>query len=380
MGNSPASRTAQNGRKIPAEAGAIPLDRSVAGAGTDANTDTGTSTDTGIVRPLTIGGVQWRNNVLLAPMSGVSDVPFRRAAWRCGAGMVFSEMVASEALVTGHMEMRMKAESAGLPFHVVQLAGRQAKWMDHAARLAEANGADMIDINMGCPARKVTNGLSGSALMRDLDHAMTLVEAVTGAVKLPVTLKMRLGWDHTSINAPELARRAVDAGVKMITVHGRTRCQFYKGRADWHAVRAVCDAVRVPLIVNGDIGCAQTAHAAMAASGADGVMLGRACYGQPNLPGDLSRELSGEVLSSEHCYSIVEHYRDIIAFYGEPLGLRCARKHAGWWMERLPFAVAGGVKREIMTSRSAALVEDRLAALERELYSGVLPGTGKRVA
>ena len=320
----------------------------------------------GMVRPLTVGGVQWRNNILLAPMSGVSDVPFRRAAWRCGAGMVFSEMVASEALVSGHMEMQMKAENAGLPLHVVQLAGRQAKWMDRAARLAEASGADVIDINMGCPARKVTNGLSGSALMRDLDHAMELVNAVLGAVQVPVTLKMRLGWDHHSINAPELARRAVDAGVQMITVHGRTRCQFYKGEADWHAVRAVRGAIDVPLIVNGDIGCAETAKAAMAASGADGVMLGRACYGQPNLPGDIARQLSDGGAQAENRYSMVEHYRDMIDFYGEPLGLRCARKHVGWWMERLPFAVGADLKREIMTSRSAVFVEEKLATLERE--------------
>lgn len=319
-----------------------------------------------IVRPLTVGGARWRNNILLAPMSGVSDVPFRRAAWRCGAGMVFSEMVASEALATGHMEMQMKAESAGLPFHVVQLAGRQAKWMDHAARLAEANGADMIDINMGCPARKVTNGLSGSALMRDLDHAMELIKAVLGAVKIPVTLKMRLGWDHYSINAPELARRAVDAGVQMITVHGRTRCQFYKGKADWHAVHAVREAIDVPLIVNGDISGAETAKAAITASGADGIMLGRACYGQPNLPGDIARQLSGGAGQSDIRYSVVEHYRDMIAFYGEPLGLRCARKHVGWWMERQPFAIGADLKREIMTSRSAVFVEEKLAALESE--------------
>ena len=320
----------------------------------------------GMVRSLTVGGVRWRNNILLAPMSGVSDAPFRRAAWRCGAGMVFSEMVASEALVTGHMEMQMKAENAGLPLHVVQLAGRQAKWMDRAARLAEANGADVIDINMGCPARKVTNGLSGSALMRDLDHAMELVNAVLGAVQVPVTLKMRLGWDHHSINAPELARRAVDAGVQMITVHGRTRCQFYKGKADWHAVRAVREATDVPLIVNGDIGCADTAKAAMAASGADGVMLGRVSYGQPNLPGDIANELSGSKEQAGNRYSMVEHYRDMIAFYGEPLGLRCARKHVGWWMERLPFAVGADLKREIMTSRSAVFVEEKLETLERE--------------
>lgn len=315
-----------------------------------------------VVRPLNVGGVTYRNNILLAPMSGVSDVPFRRAAWATGTGMVISEMVASEALVTGHVEMRFKAESAGLPVHVVQLAGREAKWMDHAARLCEAGGADVIDINMGCPARKVTNGLSGSALMRDPSHALSLVEAVVRAVKVPVTLKMRLGWDHQSINAPELARMAVDAGVQLITVHGRTRQQFYKGVADWHAISAVRDAVDVPLIVNGDIRDVQTAREAMHASGADGIMIGRASYGRPDLPGAIAAGLSG--LSPDAMpYDMVRHYAEMIEFYGPDLGVRCARKHVGWWLERLSAPLDRTLKAAIMTSADPEFVLSQIGGI-----------------
>ena len=316
-----------------------------------------------MIKPLIVGPVTYRNRIVLAPMSGVSDVPFRRAAWNAGAGMVISEMVASEALVTGHEEMRMKAEGAGLPVHVVQLAGREAKWMDHAARMAEANGADVIDINMGCPARRVTQGYSGSALMRDLDHAMTLIDAVVGAVKVPVTLKMRLGWDYQTVNAPELAVRAEDAGIQLLTVHGRTRCQFYKGAADWTAVRAVREVTRLPLLVNGDICSAGDAKEAMAASGADGVMIGRASYGQPDLPGRIAADLAGQ--GSNTAYDIVSHYIDIIGFYGKVLGIRCARKHVGWWLERQTFDIPAVLKTEIMTSASADSVIARLEELAR---------------
>src|ERR1700748_3399542 len=222
-------------------------------------------------KSLKIGDVDLANRVLLAPMSGVTDAPFRRLAARLGAGLVVSEMTASDDLAQGRPISRLRCEAAGVGPHVVQLAGCQGRWMAEGARIAEAAGADIIDINMGCPARHVTGGQSGSALMRDLGHAVSLIDAQISAVKVPVTLKMRLGWDNRTRNAPELARRAEASGVQMITVHGRTRCQFYKGEADWAAVRAVRDAISVPLVVNGDITSYEAATNALQESGADAV-------------------------------------------------------------------------------------------------------------
>jgi nifR3 family TIM-barrel protein len=288
---------------------------------------------------LKIGHLSVSNNAFLAPMTGVSDLPFRRLAHRLGAGLVVSEMVACEELVRQRADVVRRATGADLKPFVIQLVGRESRWMEEGARIAEGLGADIVDINMGCPAREVTGKLSGSALMRDLDHALSLIAAVVRAVRVPVTLKMRLGWDDKSRNAPELARRAEAAGVQMITVHGRTRCQFFKGRADWSAVKEVRGAVGIPIIVNGDIGNAEDARQALEASGASGVMIGRGAYGAPWLPGRIAAYLSsGSAASapplSEQGRIAREHVESMLSHYGVSLGLRNARKHIGWYLEK----------------------------------------------
>ncbi|WP_310620423.1 tRNA dihydrouridine synthase DusB [Flexibacterium corallicola] len=316
-----------------------------------------------------IGEIPVPNKVILAPMSGVTDLPFRKLALRYGAGLVVSEMVASASLVTGSEESRMRSEGAGIRPHIVQLAGREPHWMAEGARMAEAAGAHIIDINMGCPAKKVTSGYSGSALMKDLGLAMSLIEATVAAVDIPVTLKMRLGWDEASINAPVLAKQAEDAGIKMITVHGRTRSQFYKGKADWKAIRSVREVVSVPLVANGDCTGFEEADLMLEQSGADLVMVGRGAYGRPWLPGFIAHYLeTGEkrVAPSGRALAelIIEHYEAILELYGEHIGVRAARKHLGWYLEAsgtLHLAPEGFVK-SIMTNTEPETVKSQIYA------------------
>ena len=292
--------------------------------------------------------------VALAPLAGITDLPFRRLVAGFGAGLVVSEMVASQEVVQAKPEARAKAEldMAGIGTSV-QLAGRDAYWMAEAARFVAGQGASRIDINMGCPAKKVTSGYSGSALMRDLDHALTLIEAVVDAVDVPVTLKTRLGWDDALLNAPDLARRAEAAGVRMITIHGRTRCQFYKGHANWDAIGQVVDAVDIPVLANGDIVDTEAAHAALAASGAAGVMVGRGAQGKPWLLAEIMAGLQGtsyDTVPFRKTLSDIAsaHYDEMLSFYGAALGGKVARKHLGWYMDTAQ--TPAPLRKEVLTA------------------------------
>jgi tRNA-dihydrouridine synthase B len=317
--------------------------------------------------PLQIGSTRLANRIIGAPMSGVSDLPWRKRVVEHGAAASIAEMSAVERIISGRDRGGARRQSPAGHVSWVQIAGRDPTIMAEAARVCEAEGADLIDINFGCPAKKVTGGYAGSALMREPDLIARMVEAVADAVSVPVTAKMRLGWDETSMNAPQIATLAVSAGAQAITVHGRTRCQFYTGSADWAAVRAVRDAISVPLIINGDVTSAETAKAAIAASGAEAVMIGRACYGALWVPGLIAAELGDPKAGKGMPQAkngltdyVIAHHSEMLELYGANVGMRHARKHLGWYLDRFAPDCAPTLRTQILTAHDNRQLADLL--------------------
>lgn len=306
---------------------------------------------------INIGDISLSGKAFLAPMAGITDASFREQAEKFGAAMVVSEMIASANLGTGQRDMMRKLSHSGQLPHVVQIAGNEEKWLTLGVKLAQDAGAQVIDINMGCPSKKVTNGYAGSALMRVPGRALRLIETVIEAANVPITVKMRLGWNDQQINAPQIAKSAEGAGVQMIAVHGRTRQQFYKGTARWQPVRDVVDAVKIPVIVNGDIVCAQSARLALQQSGAAGVMIGRGAQGQPWLVGQINASLSNykppDSPQSETLLAIItEHYHRMLEDYGVNLGVRVARKHLRWYLEAAGIQISVAQRRLLLTQEN----------------------------
>lgn len=314
-----------------------------------------------------VGPLKLSGRAFLAPMAGVTDLGMRRAAERFGAALTFSEMLDAAFYLDRDPQSLSRAEGVGIRHQVVQIAGCHAALMAETARRAEANGAVMIDINMGCPAKRVTGGFAGSALMRDLDLAVSLIRTVVQAVKVPVSVKMRLGWDGGSLNAPELARRAEAEGVAMLTVHGRTRCQFYQGKADWAAIRSVKTATKLPVVANGDCTSVEAVDDMLRLSGADAVMIGRSAVGRPWFVGEICRHLAGlprsEGPDAATQYAVaLQHYRTLLGLMGAERGLRHARKHLARYAANAPHRDAS-LRSRLVTSESPAEVESLLRIL-----------------